>query len=351
MKTCDFEYELPAELIASRPAARRSASRLMVLRRKVETLEHRSFADLPEYVVPGEVLVINDTRVFPARLRGTFPKSGAGFEVLLVRKLEDGCWKALVRPGRRLKPGRTLELAGGELVIRIEAFGDSAGERVVSLEAADEKDPMQVVERLGHVPLPPYIERPDCPADRERYQTVYAKNIGAVAAPTAGLHFTPELMKAVRSAGGTFEQVTLHVGPGTFRPVRAERVEDHRMESEYYEVEADALERILEAKGQGRLITAVGTTSVRTLETVACRLGCEGTPEPGTLAGDTGLFIYPGFEFRLTGRLLTNFHLPRSSLLMLVCAFAGTEFIRHAYSEAVRLGYRFYSYGDAMLII
>ena len=350
MKTKDFEYELPRELIAQHPVQARDASRLMVLRRTDGALEHRSFKDLPEYIVPKDVLVINNTRVFPARLLGTLP-TGGKFEVLLVRRLEGSRWTALVKPGRRLVPGRKLELAGGELVICVEDFGSLDGERIVSLKAAGGRDPLQLVERLGHVPLPPYIRRDDTRQDRSRYQTVYARNSGAVAAPTAGLHFTRDLINAVRRAGGLFEEVTLHVGPGTFRPVETEDIENHRMQEECYEVEAAALKNILKAKERGHGILAVGTTTVRTLETIVRRIGSEAKPERGTLSGETPLFIYPGFEFRLVNRLLTNFHLPRSTLLMLVAAFVGKEQLDYAYSEAVRLKYRFYSYGDAMLIL
>ena len=350
MKTKDFDYELPREMIAQHPVQARDASRLMVLRRDDGSVEHRSFKDLPEYIAPNEVLVINNTRVFPARLLGKLP-TGGKFEVLLVRPLEDGRWLALVKPGRRLVPGREIELAGGELTVRLEDFGALDGERVVSLRAGNQSDPLQLVERLGHVPLPPYIRRTDTPEDRSRYQTVYARNSGAVAAPTAGLHFTRALMKAVQQAGGVFEEITLHVGPGTFRPVEAADIENHRMQEEYYKVKAAALRNILKAAGQGHRILAVGTTTVRTLETLARRIGQDGVPEPGALSGQTGLFIYPGFEFRLVDRLLTNFHLPRSTLLMLCAAFAGKELIDYAYSEAVRLEYRFYSYGDAMLIL
>jgi len=350
MKTKDFDYELPRDLIAQHPLQKRDASRLLVLHRAEGTLEHRSFKDLPEYILPKQMLVLNNTRVFPARLLGTLP-GGGKFEVLLVRRLEGNRWSALVKPGRRLVPGRKLELAGGELAISVEDFGSLDGERIVSLEAAGGGDPVRLVERLGHVPLPPYIRRPDIPEDRTRYQTIYAGKPGAVAAPTAGLHFTEALMQEVRRAGGVFEKITLHVGPGTFRPVEGENIETHHMQQEYYEVEAAALGNILGAKQEGREILAVGTTAVRTLETIARRIAEQGPPGQGGLSGETGLFIYPGFEFRLVDRLLTNFHLPRSTLLMLCAAFAGKELIDYAYSEAVRLKYRFYSYGDAMLIL
>jgi S-adenosylmethionine:tRNA ribosyltransferase-isomerase len=350
MKTQEYDYDLPRELIAQQPVPERDTSRLMVLSRQAGTVEHRSFRDLPEYICREDLLVINNTRVFPARLLGTLP-TGGKFEVLLVRKLGEGRWTVLVKPGRRLVPGRRVELAGGELTVSVEDFGARDGERVVSLETVSGTDPMQVIERLGHVPLPPYIKRADTRRDRGRYQTVYAKAGGAVAAPTAGLHFTQALMDQVRRVGGVFEEVTLHVGPGTFRPVETEDIENHCMQEEYYEVEAAALKNILSAGAEGRKILAVGTTAVRTLETVARRVDEEDMPEAGRLSGDTGLFIFPGFEFKLVNRLLTNFHLPRSTLLMLVAAFTGKELIDYAYSEAVRLKYRFYSYGDAMLIL
>ncbi|HUU28322.1 MAG TPA: tRNA preQ1(34) S-adenosylmethionine ribosyltransferase-isomerase QueA [archaeon] len=353
LKTADFTYNLPGALVAQHPASRRDASRLMIVHRQSGRLEHRMFTDLPQYVEPGDLLVLNNTRVFPARLTGNFSTGGA-FEVLLVRKLEGARWLALVKPGRKIRPGRRLE--AGLLSVQIEDFSGTGvgGERLVRLEAPGSDDPEgldKIIEKCGHVPLPPYISRPDTDEDRVRYQTIYAQVTGAIAAPTAGLHFTPEVMQAVREAGAGFAELTLHVGPGTFRPVVAGNPAEHKMGEEYYEVKAETLERMVRAKREGGGIIAVGTTAVRALETVAAgpggleRLG----EEPAR--GWTGLFIYPGHSFRLVDRLLTNFHLPRSTLLMLVSAFAGRELILDAYREAVARKYRFYSYGDAMLIL
>ncbi len=312
-----------------------------MLHRSAGTLEHRRFTDLPAYLAPGDMLALNDTRVLPARFTGNL-EGGAECEVLLVRPLEDGRWLALVRPGRRMKAGRRLEFGRGELVITVEDFGPGKGERIVRLEAAEGCEPGDLIERWGHIPLPPYILRADTPEDRRRYQTVYAVNRGAVAAPTAGLHFTDELLAALASDGVDRVNLTLHVGPGTFRPVSVENLAGHTMDREFYRIEQAAWDRIIAARQAEKRLLAVGTTSVRTLESAA---------QTGKLEGFTGLFITPGFEFRVVDRLLTNFHLPRSTLLMLVSAFAGRELVLEAYREAVGQKYRFYSYGDAMLIL
>ena len=342
LRTADFDYELPPELIAQHPAKERDASRLLVLHRASGKIEHRSFSDLPEYLSSTDLLVLNNTRVFPARLTGTL-SGGAAFEALLVRRLEGPRWLALVRPGRRLKPGKHLALGEG-LELALEDFGAQEGERIISLSAPAGKDPLELVEKLGHVPLPPYIGRPDTAEDRERYQTVYARVSGAVAAPTAGLHFTPELLQKLEQAGIGRLEVTLHVGPGTFRPVTAENISGHRMDAEYYEIAEKTWTRIKEVKAGGGRVLAVGTTAVRALESAAA-------DQPPRLAGWTELFITPGFTFRAADIMLTNFHLPRSTLLMLVSALAGKKLIDRAYREAVRERYRFYSYGDAMLIL
>ncbi|HLA39031.1 MAG TPA: tRNA preQ1(34) S-adenosylmethionine ribosyltransferase-isomerase QueA [Candidatus Glassbacteria bacterium] len=339
--TADFDYALPRELIASHPAERRDASRLLVVHRDTGRIEHRIFRDVLEYFAPGDVLALNNTRVFPARLTGNLPTGGA-FEILLVRKTAEGLWSAMVKPGRKLKPGRIMDVAGGELVITVEGFSDVDGERLLRLEAAG-RDVEGAIERVGHVPLPPYIDRPDVPADRERYQTVYASVKGAVAAPTAGLHFTRELIGEVREKGAEVVEITLHVGPGTFRPVSVEDIDKHRMDAEYYEIGAAGWAQIGQVRSTGGRLVAVGTTTTRALESAA--------EAGGQLTGWTELFIRPGHCFRLVDRLLTNFHLPRSTLLMLVSAFAGKELIETAYAEAVREKYRFYSYGDAMLIL
>ena len=350
LRTADFHYELPAELIAQYPAEKRDASRLIVLHRATGLIEHRRFSDLPGYLSQGDILVLNDTRVFPARLTGKL-SSGNDFEVLLLRALENGCWLALVRPARRLKPGRSLEVGNGNLKVTVKNFGGAPGERIVSLETQDGGEVAGLIERYGHVPLPPYINRPDTESDRERYQTVYARAVGAVAAPTAGLHFTCQLLKDIKEAGTDLAEITLHVGPGTFRPVVAEKLADHKMEAEYFEIEHRALERIKAAREAGGRAILVGTTTVRALESVASISSAAESGSGEKLSGWTELFIRPGFEFTLADALVTNFHLPRSTLLMLVCAFAGKELIEAAYREAIDRKYRFYSYGDAMLIL
>ena len=350
IRTADFDYELPEELIAQYPARERDASRLLVVHRKSGSIEHRKFSDLPEYFSAGAVLVLNNTRVFPARLTGKL-SSGNDFEILLLRAPPDGCWLALVRPARRLKPGRTLEVANGNLRATIKNFGAEPGERIVALQAVHGGEVAELIERWGHVPLPPYIDRPDEQSDRERYQTVYATAPGAVAAPTAGLHFTSQLLESVKEAGAEIAEITLHVGPGTFRPVVAERIADHRMEAEYFEIGRAVLERIKAARKAGGRAVVVGTTSVRSLESVQFMPEAARSGSGEKLSGATELFIRPGFEFSLVDALVTNFHLPRSTLLMLVSAFAGKELIDRAYREAIDRKYRFYSYGDAMLIL
>jgi len=350
LRTADFDYELPPELIAQYPVEKRDASRLMVIHRRSGSIEHRRFSDLPEYFSAGDILVLNNTRVFPARLTGKL-SSGNDFEILLVRALPDGCWLALVRPARRLKPGRTLEVADGNLTVTVKDFGAEPGERVVSLRSPDGAEAAELIERWGHVPLPPYITRPDEQSDRERYQTVYASATGAVAAPTAGLHFTPQLLESVKKAGAELAEITLHVGPGTFRPVLKEKIADHRMEAEYFEIERAVLDQITASKEAHGKVVAVGTTTVRALESVAGEPESARSGSGGKISGATELFIRPGFEFALVDALVTNFHLPRSTLLMLVSAFAGKELIDTAYKEAIDRKYRFYSYGDAMLIL
>lgn len=321
-----------------------------MLNRSGGRIEHRVFSDLPEYINPGDLLAINNTRVFPARLTGRLPTGGA-CEVFLVRPVEGARWLALVKPGRKVRPGKILEIAGGALRVRVLDYSDLEGERLVELATPEGGDPLEAVERLGHVPLPPYIAREDRPEDRERYQTIYARKTGAVAAPTAGLHFTREVMESIRVRGGEFLELTLHVGPGTFRPVTAEQIADHRMDAEYYEIPAAELRRLRQARDSGNRVLAVGTTSVRTLETLASRTGALENSHEGGASGRTDIFIHPGYEFKSVDMLLTNFHLPRSTLIMLVAAFAGRERVLEAYREAVAERYRFYSYGDAMLIL
>lgn len=335
----DYDYVLPPELIAQEPVEPRDMSRLMVVRRASGELEHRRFRDLVEYLDPGDLLVLNDTRVLPARLVGR-KATGGHVEVLLVKHLGGDRWEALAKPSRRLPPGTELTF-GGRLRVVLEGYG-SAQTRIVRLEA--DGDVWEALHAVGQVPLPPYIERPL--ADPERYQTVYARHEGSAAAPTAGLHFTEELFRRLDARGVRRAYVTLHVGIGTFRPVTVERVRDHVMHSEWYRVPPETAALVNETKAAGRRVVAVGTTSCRTLESAAAP---DGTVTPG--AGETSLFIYPGYRFRVIDALITNFHLPRSTLLMLVAAFAGKELTDRAYREAVERRYRFYSLGDAMLIL
>jgi len=334
--TRDFDYELPPERIAQRPAPR-GASRLLVLDREGPE-RHRHVRDLPEILRPGDLLVINDTRVIPARLFGR--RAGGGqIEILLTGKAGDRDWDALVKPGRRARPGTVFTLDEGLTAEVIEK--EETGRH--RLRFSEPIEPH--LERLGHMPLPPYIQREDEAEDRERYQTVWAKNPGAIAAPTAGLHFTRELLDQLTAAGIEIAEVTLHVGLGTFKPVTAERVEDHRMETERWQVGETTAAAIRRTRERGGRVVAIGTTVVRTLESAA--LAGKGQVQAGS--GATELFITPGFQFRVVDVLLTNFHLPKSTLLMLVSAFAGREQVLAAYEEAIREGYRFYSYGDAML--
>ncbi|SFG32324.1 S-adenosylmethionine:tRNA ribosyltransferase-isomerase [Planifilum fulgidum] len=343
MDVSEFDFHLPEELIAQSPPPRRTDSRLMVLHRETGELEHRRFSDLTEYLRPGDVLVINDTRVRPARLIGMKKETGGRVEILLLKPLGEDRWEVLAKPARRLKPGSTLLFGNGELQAVVEGESGVAGGRIVRLRY-EGKDLEALLDRLGEMPLPPYIrKRLD---DPERYQTVYARAVGSAAAPTAGLHFTTELLEEIRGKGVDIASITLHVGLGTFRPVTAERVEDHRMHAEYYEVGEKAAEKIRAARKRGGRVVAVGTTSVRTLETVA---GLHGRIVPAK--GWTDIFIYPGYRFRVVDALITNFHLPRSTLLMLVSAFASRRRILAAYEEAVKLRYRFFSFGDAMLIL
>jgi S-adenosylmethionine:tRNA ribosyltransferase-isomerase len=339
-----FDYDLPAELIAQEPVDPRDASRLLVLDRGRRSWEDRTFGDLPDLLRPGDCLVANQSRVIPARLLGTAVEGGRPVELLLLRPVAEGRWEALVRPGRRCRIGARVELAGG--VARARIVGDgTAGARLVEIEA---RWPVrELLERYGLPPLPPYIERHDAPKpeDRERYQTVYARDDGSVAAPTAGLHFTPELLGRLARRGVAVHYLTLHVGPGTFRPLRAARIDEHRMEAEPVEIPPSTARAVHEAKRDRRRVVAVGTTTTRALEWAA---GEDGRVRDG--AGEADLFIRPGHRFRVVDALLTNFHLPRSTLLVLAAAFAGRELILDAYRHAVAARYRFYSYGDAMLI-
>jgi S-adenosylmethionine:tRNA ribosyltransferase-isomerase len=340
LKTDDFDYHLPEELIAQTPVEPRDHSRLMVLDRASGNLEHRRFYDLPDYLRSGDVLVFNDSRVIPARLYATRAGGGSA-ELLLLRRLEPGRWHALVKPGRRMRQGDTFEASrDGRLITGevIEVHED--GSRTVDLSGEEHLD------ALGAVPLPPYIHEPL--ADPERYQTVYAKTQGSVAAPTAGLHFTPELLDKIRAQGVETVFVTLHVGLGTFRPVTVDDPETHKMHPEYWELSPDAAEAIGKAKAEGRRVISVGTTAVRLMEQAAA-VSSGRNVSPGS--GWADIFMYPGYRFQLVDALVTNFHLPKSTLLMLTSALAGRDRLLSAYEEAAFQGYRFYSFGDAMLIV
>jgi len=337
----DFAYDLPPELIAQEPLPDRSASRLLVLDRATGAITHRRFADLPNLVAPADVLVLNASRVIPARLRGT-REHGATAELLLVREETDGSWLALGHPGGKLKPGRRVRF-GPDSEVEILAVLGGGLRRIRFVGSLDARGTLA---RYGEVPLPPYIRRPPTPADGERYQTVYAQHDGSVAAPTAGLHFTQALLDVLRGRGTALATLDLHVGPGTFKPVEVEDLAGHPMHGEVYEVSDAAARTINDRRRDGGRVWAVGTTVVRALETLADQTG---RVAPGT--GETALFIYPPYAFRVVDKLLTNFHLPRSTLLMLVCAFGGYEPVMRAYAEAIKERYRFYSYGDAMAVV
>ena len=344
MDISDFDYNLPPELIAQEPLPERDASRLLVLDCRTGQTSHRSFRDLPALLARGDLLVANRSRVIPARLLGRRARGGEA-EILLLRDRGEGRWEAMVRPGRHLRPGQRVTIDDDlSVVVESEALRED-GRRQVRL-LSRRRDIDAAVERLGHTPLPPYIRRADRPADRERYQTVYARERGSVAAPTAGLHFTGELLALLAEAGIERAELVLHVGPGTFQPVKVARVEDHRVASEPFVVPPETAAAVERARAGGGRVVAVGTTTVRALESVAL-------PGGGIAAGEgeTDLVIVPGHRFQAVDALLTNFHLPRSSLLLLVAAFAGREAVLRAYAEAVRERYRFYSYGDAMLVI
>ncbi|NLW07200.1 MAG: tRNA preQ1(34) S-adenosylmethionine ribosyltransferase-isomerase QueA [Clostridia bacterium] len=342
MHISEFDYDLPQELIAQKAVEPRDASRLFVLHRNSDLMEHRRFYDLPDYLKPGDVLVLNDTRVIPARLWGRRAGSGARIEVLLLTRQERDTWEALVRPGKRVPVGTEIYFGRGELKARALATTASGGRM---LRFFYQEGPFEtLLERLGEMPLPPYIK--EKPADSRRYQTVYARREGSAAAPTAGLHFTPELLERLNKRSIKIVYLLLHVGLGTFRPVKVENIEEHHMHAEYYEVTAAAAAAINDARAAGGRIVAVGTTVVRTLETVST---ADGLVQPGS--GWTDIFIYPGHRFKAVDAMITNFHLPRSTLLMLVSAFAGREKVLAAYRLAVAERYRFFSFGDAMLII
>jgi S-adenosylmethionine:tRNA ribosyltransferase-isomerase len=364
MRVDDFNYDLPPELIAQRPLVRRDASRLLVLQRASGQLEDAHFSRLPDFLTGEELIVFNNARVIPARLFGkrlgvhsqkpsrkTVREHLSGnVEVFLTRKLESDIWEALVRPGKKLQVGEQVQFGAGELEAEILSRGE-LGIRTVRFTSRNNLPVEENLERLGHVPLPPYIDRPDEATDRQRYQTVYARRPGAVAAPTAGLHFTPGILEQLKAKGCELCEVTLDVGLGTFQPVHTETLEEHKIHSEAYEITPEVAEQIRQAKSSSRPIFAIGTTVVRSLEDAAARATNAGGREliaPGRAEAE--IFLLPGHNFRVVDKLLTNFHLPKSTLLALVSAFAGRENILQAYRHAVAGHYRFYSYGDCMLI-
>ena len=345
----DFDYDLPEELIAQEPMSQRDECRLMVLDREKGTIEHRKFHDIIDYLGPDDIMVMNDSKVIPARLFGIKDKTGVHCEFLLSRKVEDepDTWETMVRPGRRLKKDDTVTFGDGKLRAKIMGYG-ADGTRIVKFKY--DGIFMERLEELGKMPLPPYIEREAEESDKDMYQTVYAREEGSVAAPTAGLHFTEDLLKELSDKGVDLEYVTLHVGIGTFRPVKCDRVEDHQMHFESYSISDETAERINKAILAGKRVVSIGTTSTRTLESAA--YFDEGSGKWLIKAGhaDTGIFIYPGYEYKIVDALITNFHLPKSTLIMLVSALYDREKILEAYKEAVEQKYRFFSYGDAMLI-
>ena len=341
MKTSDFYYDLPEELIAQDPLEDRSSSRLLVLDKKTGKTEHHVFREITNYLNPGDCLVLNDTKVIPARLIGVKEETGAKIEVLLLKRGADDVWETLVKPGKKARPGARISFGDGLLVGEVMEVVEE-GNRLIHFEYDGIFE--EILDQLGEMPLPPYITHKL--KDKNRYQTVYAKNEGSAAAPTAGLHFTPELLEKVKEMGVNIAHVTLHVGLGTFRPVKVDDVEKHHMHSEFYIVEEDQAKLINDTKKNGGRVISVGTTSCRTLESA--------TDENGILqagSGWTEIFIYPGYHFKMIDGLITNFHLPESTLLMLVSALAGKEHIMAAYEEAVKERYRFFSFGDAMLIL
>ena len=341
MKTSDFYYELPKELLAQDPLEDRSSSRLMHLDRNTGAVEHRHFRDIREYLKPGDCLVINDTKVIPARLYGRKEGTDALIEILLLKRKENDVWETLVKPGKKCRPGAEISFGEGILKGKIIEVVEE-GNRLIQFEYEGIFE--EILDRLGEMPLPPYITHKL--KDKNRYQTVYAKHEGSAAAPTAGLHFTEELLEEIQSMGVRIAHVTLHVGLGTFRPVKVEEVTEHHMHSEFYVVEEEQAALINQTRKQGGRVIAVGTTSCRTLESAASE---DGTLKAGS--GWTDIFIYPGYRFKILDGLITNFHLPESTLIMLVSAFAGKEHVLAAYEEAVREKYRFFSFGDAMIIL
>ena len=339
MKTSDFDYELPEELIAQTPLKDRASSRLMVLDKVTGNIEHKKFSDITDYLKAGDVLVINDTKVIPARLMGTKVDTGAVIELLLLKDKGNDEWECLSRPQKRLHVGTIIKFSD-ELSAEVTSLLDDG---VTHVKLLYKGILMEILDRLGEMPLPPYIH--EKLKEKDRYNTVYAKNIGSAAAPTAGLHFTKELLSALKEKGVIIANVTLHVGLGTFRPVEVDDINNHKMHSEFYQMSEETADILNKAKKESRRIIAVGTTSTRTLETIMCKYG-----EFKACSGNTDIFIYPGYEFKAIDGLITNFHFPKSTLVMLVSALAGKDHILNAYKEAVKEKYRFFSFGDAMFI-
>lgn len=340
MNVSDFYYDLPEELIAQTPIEKRDESRLMVLNRAKQTIEHKTFKDIIDYLEPGDCLVRNNTKVIPARLYGK-KATGAKIEFLLLNRIEGDIWECIVRPGHKLKPGTEVEFGDGILKAKVLDVMEGGTRKV---EFKYEGIFNEILDKIGLMPLPPYIH--ESLKDNDRYQTVYAKYEGSAAAPTAGLHFTPELFEKIKAKGIDVANVTLHVGIGTFRPVKVENVEEHHMHSEHFYIKQEDADKINTAKKNGKRVIAVGTTSCRVLETIADENGMVKPTE-----GDTQIFIYPGYNYKCLDGLVTNFHLPESTLIMLVSALAGRDYIMKAYNEAVKERYRFFSFGDAMLIL
>lgn len=340
MKTSDFYYDLPQELIAQTPVEPRNSSRLMILHKDSGELEHRIFKDLPEYLRPGDCLILNDTRVIPARIYGVKEETGAVVEFLLLTQKENNVWECLCKPGKRAKVGTRFNFGEGKLYGKVIEIQED-GNRLVQFDC--QGNIYAVLDQIGQMPLPPYIK--EKLQDKERYQTVYSRELGSAAAPTAGLHFTPQMLKDIQAMGVNIGYVTLHVGLGTFRPVKVEDVTKHKMHTEHYHMPAETAELINRTKANGGRVIAVGTTSCRTIESVATKNGCICEDDD-----NTSIFIYPGYEFKCMDALITNFHLPESTLIMLVSAFAGFDHIMHAYNTAVAEKYRFFSFGDAMFI-
>ena len=338
----DFWYDLPKELIAQEPADPRDSARLLCLGRTSGQIEHHIFHDLPDFLQPGDLLVVNNSKVLPARLVGTKGPTGAVCEVLLLHQVKGDTWECLAKPGKRLQPGTVVSFGDGTLTATIDSTMED-GNKYVTFHY-DTETLYEKLDEFGKMPLPPYITKQL--EDQSQYQTVYAKELGSAAAPTAGLHFTPELMEKIKAKGVEIAEVTLHVGLGTFRPVKEDEISDHKMHTEWYSVSPETAQKINDTHAAGHRVIAVGTTSCRTLESVAARYG-----EIRACSGDTDIFLYPGVEFHCIDGLITNFHLPESTLIMLVSAFCGYENTMHAYKVAVEEKYRFFSFGDAMLIV